>query len=244
MAKCTGLEVFPKQVVLEGKNATQQITVRATYSDGSDRDVTNLALFMSNNDPTAAITKEGLVTSGDRGAAFMLARFDVYSTVAQVLVIPDKLQYTRPQLTEANYIDTNVNEKLHKLRIIPSEVCTDQEFIRRLYIDVAGIYPSPDDTRQFLAPPSAPNTDTLVDALPSRTEFPHIWVCTFANLLQYLPATTHTCPTSHTHATTHPTTPTPPTRREITNTGLLPWTRTPSRRSPRCSTRPPSGHAA
>jgi len=184
VAKCTGIEVFPKQIVLEGKNATQQITVRATYSDGSDRDVTNLALFMSNNDPTAAINKEGLVTSGERGAAFMLARFDVYSTVSQVLVIPEKLEYTRPQLAEANYIDTHVNEKLHKLRILPSGVCTDQEFIRRLYIDVAGIYPSAEETRKFLADTSPTKREALVDVLLERKEFTEMWVMKFAELLQ------------------------------------------------------------
>ena len=194
VAKCTGIEVYPKQIVIEGKNATQQITVRATYSDGSDRDVTNLALFMSNNDPTAAISKDGLVTSGDRGAAFMLARFDVYSTVSQVLVIPDKLQYTRPVLAEANYIDTHVNEKLHKLRIIPSDVCTDQEFIRRLYIDVAGIYPSADETRKFLADTSPTKRDALVDALLERKEFTEMWVMKFAELLQIRSAINNNVP--------------------------------------------------
>jgi mono/diheme cytochrome c family protein len=194
IAKVTGIEVFPKQIVLEGKDATQQITVRATYSDGSDRDVTNLALFMSNNDPTASISKDGLVTSGDRGAAFMLARFDVYSTVSQVLVIPDKLQYTRPVLAEANYIDTHVNEKLHKLRIIPSEVCTDQEFIRRLYIDVAGIYPSAEETRKFLADTSPTKRDALVDALLERKEFTEMWVMKFAELLQIRSAINNNVP--------------------------------------------------
>ncbi|MBL9132716.1 MAG: PSD1 domain-containing protein [Verrucomicrobiaceae bacterium] len=184
VAKCTGIEVYPKQIVMEGKNATQQITVRATYSDGSDRDVTNLALFMSNNDPTAAIDKGGLVTSGDRGAAFMLARFDVYSTVAQVLVIPDNLQYERPKLAEVNYIDQHVDEKLHKLRIIPSGLCTDEEFIRRVYIDVAGIYPQADDVRKFQADTNPKKREAVVDALLERKEFTEMWVMKFAELLQ------------------------------------------------------------
>ena len=181
---CTGIEVYPKQIVMEGKNATQQITVRATYSDGTDRDVTNLALFMSNNDPTAAIDKAGLVTSGDRGAAFMLARYDVYSTVSQVLVIPDNLKYERPQLAEVNYIDQLVDEKLHKLRIIPSAICTDEEFIRRVYIDVAGIYPEAEDVRKFLADKNPKKREAVVDELLQRKEFTEMWVMKFAELLQ------------------------------------------------------------
>ena len=82
--------------MLEGVDATQQITVRATYSDGTDRDVTNLALFMSNNDPVAKIDKEGKVRSGERGAAFMLARFDVFSVTAQVHRHPEGSRLRAP----------------------------------------------------------------------------------------------------------------------------------------------------
>lgn len=184
VAKCTGIEIFPKQFVMEGKAATQQITVRATYSDGTDRDVTNLALFMSNNDPTAAIDKSGLVTSGDRGEAFMLARFDVYSIVSQVLVIPEKLTYDRPQLAESSYIDKHVNEKLHKLRIIPSGLCTDEEFVRRAHIDIAGIYPDAESVRKFIADKNPNKRAAMVDTLLDRKEFTEMWVMKFAELLQ------------------------------------------------------------
>lgn len=183
-AKVTGIEIFPKQIVLEGPMNTQQITVRATYSDGTDRDVTKLALFMSNNDPTASINKEGLVTSGDRGAAFMLARFDVYSVTSQVLVIPAKLQYERPKLAETNYIDTLVDENLHKLRILPSGICTDEEYVRRAYIDVIGVYPQPSDTRSFLADTNPKKRELLIDSLTQRKEFTELWVMKWAELLQ------------------------------------------------------------
>ena len=184
VAKVTGIEVFPSQIVMEGKNSTQQITVRATYSDGTDRDVTNLALFMSNNDPTATISKQGLVTSGDRGAAFMLARFNVYSVTAQVLVIPAQLQYERPKLAETNYIDTLVDENLHKLRILPSGICTDEEFVRRAFIDIAGVYPEAKDIRSFLADTNVNKRAALVDSLLERKEFTELWVMKWAELLQ------------------------------------------------------------
>lgn len=183
-ARVTGIEVFPKQIVLEGAASTQQITVRATYSDGTDRDVTKLALYMSNNDPTASIDKHGLVTSGDRGVAFALARFDVYSVTSQILVIPDKLQYERPRLAEANYIDQLVDENLHKLRILPSGICTDEEFVRRAYIDVIGIYPPPADIRAFLADQNPKKRESLIDSLTQRKEFTELWVMKWAELLQ------------------------------------------------------------
>jgi hypothetical protein len=184
VATVTGVDIFPKESVIEGKSGTQQITVRATYSDGTDRDVTSLVLFSSNNDPTATVTKNGLVTSGDRGEAFILARFDVYSIVSQVLVIPDALKYERPKLVEANYIDKLVNDKLDKLRIYPSAIADDQEFVRRLYIDLIGVYPTPEEVRSFIADTSPDKRTAVVDSLLQRKEFTEMWVMKWAELLQ------------------------------------------------------------
>jgi hypothetical protein len=184
VATVTGIEVFPKQIVLEGGNATQQITVRATYSDGTDRDVTSLALFMSNNDPVAKVSKQGVVTSAERGAAFMLARFDVYSVTAQVVVIPKDLVYTRPQAEAYNYVDAAVNERLHRLRIAPSGLCTDEEYVRRVYIDVVGLYPKPAEVQAFLADKRPDKRSQLVDVLLQRKEFTELWVMKWSELLQ------------------------------------------------------------
>ncbi len=184
VATVTGIEVFPKQLVLEGRGGTQQITVRATYSDGTDRDVTKLALFMSNNDPAAKVDKQGLVTSAERGAAFMLARFDVYSVTAQVIVIPKDLVYTRPAAESFNYVDTAVNERLHRLRIAPSGLCTDEEYVRRVYIDVVGLYPQPAEIQAFLGDSRPDKRSQLVDVLLQRKEFTELWVMKWSELLQ------------------------------------------------------------
>ncbi len=184
VAKVTGIEVYPKQCVMEGKGERQQINVRATYSDGTDRDVTHLAVFMSSNDPSAAVTKQGMVTSAERGESFILARFSTYSTVAQVIVIPDNLKYERPKLAENNYVDTLVDDKLDKLRIFPSGICSDQEYVRRVYIDVVGQLPTPEDVKGFVADASPKKRDALVDTLLQRKEFTEMWVMKWAELLQ------------------------------------------------------------
>ena len=64
---CTSLEIYPRQAVLDGEGEAQQVTVIARYSDGTDRDVTSLALFMSNNDNSATISETCLVKAGKRG---------------------------------------------------------------------------------------------------------------------------------------------------------------------------------
>ncbi|MFZ4594646.1 MAG: DUF1549 domain-containing protein, partial [Verrucomicrobiaceae bacterium] len=184
VAKVTGIEIYPKAALLEGRGATQQINVRATYSDGTDRDVTSLALFMSNNEPTASVNKQGVITSGDRGEAFVLARFDVFSITSQILVIPENLKYERPKLAEVNYVDTLVNEKMHKLRILPSDQSKDDEFIRRLFIDVCGTMPKPEEVKAFLADTRPNKREIAIDGLLERKEFTELWVMKWSELLQ------------------------------------------------------------
>jgi hypothetical protein len=176
------LEIYPPQAVLEGEGTTQQFIARVTYTDGMTRDVTNLATFMTSNDNSAPITVDGLVTAGARGEAFVMARFDTHTVGSQVLVLPKDLQYTAPPIT-GNYVDQLVGEKLRKLRILPSELCTDEEFLRRVTIDVTGLLPTEEEYVAFVADTSADKRAKLVDRLLERKEFSEIWAMKWAELL-------------------------------------------------------------
>ena len=184
LAQVTGIEIFPKQAVLEGPGAAQQFTVRAKYSDGTDRDVTKTAFYVSNNDSSAKITKSGLATADKRGEAFVMARFDAFTVGAQILAIPADAKFTFPQVAEHNYIDTLVHTKLKKIRITPSDVADDATFLRRVTLDVTGTMPTPEEVRSFLADKDAKKRDKKVDALLERPEFTELWVMKFAELLQ------------------------------------------------------------
>src|SRR3954470_8604093 len=87
------MEVFPPSAVLDGKGEKQRIVVRAKYSDGTDRDVTSLALFLSNNDNAAKIDGNGDVTGGDRGEAFVMARFYTFTMGVPFITLPKGLQF-------------------------------------------------------------------------------------------------------------------------------------------------------
>jgi hypothetical protein len=182
LPKVTGVDISPKGAVLDGEGATQQYTVRATYSDGSDRDVTGLAVFLSNNDNSAKVDKDGLVTAAQRGEAFIMARFETFTVGSQVLVLPKGLQFEYP--SEANYIDTLVAAKLRKLRIAPSEVCTDEEFLRRATIDIAGVVPTVEEFVAFTTSTAPDKRAKLVEELLGRKEFAEIWVNKWAEMLQ------------------------------------------------------------
>ena len=184
IAKLTGIDIFPKAAVLEGSNAVQRFIVRAHYSDGTDRDVTPLAVFLSNNEGTARAGDDGAVTAGQRGEAFIQARFGEFNVGAQVIVIPKDLPYVWPDIAPHNYIDEAVFTKLKKLRLVPSAVCDDATFVRRAYLDLTGTLPTPEETCAFIEDKDAAKRDRLVDGLLRRKEFADLWVMKWAELLE------------------------------------------------------------
>ena len=183
VATVSGIEIFPPQAVLEGEGATQQFIVRAAYSDGSDRDVTALAAFMSTNDNSATIGADGRAQAGARGEAFVMARFDNFTVGSQLVVLPKVLTYSPPKENPKNYIDELVGAKLHKLRIEPSELCSDEVFVRRVTLDINGLLPTPEEHRAFVTDDDPHKRSKLIDKLLARKEFSEIWAMKWSELL-------------------------------------------------------------
>jgi hypothetical protein len=180
---CTDLELFPESGVLDGEGATQQVMVRAKYSDGSDRDVTSLALFLSSNDTSASISPEGVVTAGSRGEAFVMARFATFTVGSHFVVLPKGLEWQDKAQPSRNYIDDLVNLKLKQLRMDPSPRCSDEVFLRRLYIDLVGLAPTEEEYTAFVSSTDPDKRDKLIDELLTRKEFTEVWVSKWAEWL-------------------------------------------------------------
>ena len=182
--KVLSVELYPPSAVLDGADTTQQLTVRAKYSDGTDRDVTNLAVFMSNNDTAATVSPEGLVTAHERGEAFIMARFETHTVGRQFITLPKGLQYEDPKTPEFNFVDNLVYAKLKKLRIVASDMCTDEEFLRRAHLDIIGVLPTVEEYTAFIDDKDEKKREKLVDSLLNRKEFVELWVMKWAELLQ------------------------------------------------------------
>jgi Protein of unknown function (DUF1549)/Protein of unknown function (DUF1553) len=186
VATPTGIEVFPPGGVLDGKGEKQRLVVRAKYSDGTDRDVTSLTLFLTNNETSAKIASDGdgTVTAGERGEAFVMARFHTYTIGVPFITLPKGVQFTWPNPPANNYIDTLVHDKLKKLRIEPSGLCDDPTFVRRVYLDVLGQLPTAEEYAKFMVSALPNKRELLVDELLDRKEFAELWVLKWAELLQ------------------------------------------------------------
>jgi hypothetical protein len=183
VATCTDLELYPPGGVLDGEGATQQVTVRAKYSDGTDRDVTSLALFLSSNDGSASISPNGVVTAGVRGEAFVMARFSTFTVGSQYVVLPKGLQWEQQPVPMRNYIDELVQAKLKQLRMDPAGRCTDEVFLRRVFLDLVGQLPSEEEYQQFMSSVEPDKRDKLIDELLTRKEFTEVWVSKWAEWL-------------------------------------------------------------
>lgn len=180
VATCVGLELYPPDGVLDGEGATQQVTVLAKYSDGSDRDVTGLTLFLTNNETSAAISPEGVITAGARGEAFIMARFATFTVGSHFVVLPKGLEWQDPAMPSLNYIDDLVNLKLKKLRMEPSPRAEDDIFLRRVYIDLVGQLPTAEEYTAYMTSTDADKRAKLVDDLLGRKEFAEVWVSKWA----------------------------------------------------------------
>ena len=173
----------PPEGVLDGAGATQQLSVRAKYADGSERDVTSLAVFLTNNDNAAKVDATGLVTAGNRGEAFVMARFETHTVGSQFITLPMGLAFQWANPPAANVIDELIHAKLQKLRINPSAICTDEEFLRRASLDICGVLPTSDEYRSFMASADPQKRAALVDQLLLRKEFVDLWVMKWSELM-------------------------------------------------------------
>jgi len=178
------LEVYPRQRVLMRPAHTQQVLALAHFSDGSVRDVTSLAVFSSSDEAVATVDANGLVVGQDRGEAAILARFldKLESSSLMFLKEIPGFQWNSPP--ENNFVDHHVFEKLRQLQILPSDNCTDEEFVRRVYLDVIGMLPDPGESKAFLADTDPAKRAKLIDTLLERPEFAEFWALKWGDLLR------------------------------------------------------------
>jgi hypothetical protein len=178
------LEAFPAEAVLKPK-ARLQVIVRAWYSDGQSADVTRLARFGSTEDLVASVDDNGLVRVAGHGEAAITVGYA--NLVALCRVRSPFAQPVDPKVFAAaprnNFIDELGLKKLEALHIPPSPPCTDREFIRRAYLDAAGILPSPEEVEKFLADSRPDRRAHLIDGLLKRSEFVDYWAYRWSDLL-------------------------------------------------------------
>ena len=184
-ARATGLEILPADINFALPGMSQRVIVMAKYPDGTMRDVSRDAVLSSNNEDVAQV-KNGIVTSVRRGEAAILIRYEGNYAAREVAVMGDRTGFEWVDAPEYNYVDKHIHAKLKKVKTLPSDVCTDAEFIRRASLDITGLPPKSDRVRAFIADttPQREKRDKLVDELLASKDYSEFWANKWADLLQ------------------------------------------------------------
>jgi hypothetical protein len=178
------LAVSPAETVLKPKDALQ-VRVRAWYADGHSEDVTRWAKFNSSEELVADVDADGKVTVKGHGEAAVTVWFS--NLVAASRIVSPLPNAVDPKVfataARNNGIDDLVLKKLQALHVPPSPLCSDAEFIRRAYLDAAGILPTPDEVSRFVADTAREKRARLIDALLQRPEFVDYWAYKWSDML-------------------------------------------------------------
>ena len=182
----TGIEVFPKERRYR-REARQPLLVQARYSDGSVRDVTELAEFLSNEKTLATVDDDGVVSVGKfSGEGAVVARF-LGSVAVSTVMVPSDRELPAAQfaaLPVNNEIDRRVYQRLQKLGHLPSALCTDAEFLRRASLDTIGTLPTAEEATAFLADPSPDKRAKLIDRLLDQPAWADHWAVKWGDLVR------------------------------------------------------------
>ncbi len=183
--RCVKIEVYPPTGRLLKRPAhTQQLCVLAHFADGTIRDVTDLASCSTSDSMVADVTAGGLVTGHDRGEAAVIVRYLEHIESCFFTFVKDIPGFAWNDPPANNYVDEHVNAKLRQLQYLPSGLASDEEFLRRVYLDVIGQLPTLEESQAFLADAAPDKRAVLINKLLERPEHAKFWALKWGDLLR------------------------------------------------------------
>ena len=180
--KVVKMEVYPRETILR-QGERQQLVVNAHLSDGSVEDYTRRVRFDVNYGSVAEISLSGLVTGRNGGETAVLVRGAGQEVLGTVGVVADRVA-DYPELRADNFIDERIFAKLRRFNIVPGELSSDSEFLRRVCLDLTGRIPPVNRVREFLDDPDPRKREKVVEALLASPEYVDYWTFRFADLFR------------------------------------------------------------
>lgn len=182
--RVTRLEVLPGSRRLAENSPRQQLIALAHFEDGQVRDVTDLTVFSTNEKTAADINDRGLVTFSQTAEVAFLARYLDRITGVRLTYVKRDPAFQDSGPARKDSIDRHIAEKQRSLQLRPSGLADDATFLRRVFLDVTGTLPQPDEARRFLDSNAPAKRSALIDDLLSRDEFALFWALKWADLMR------------------------------------------------------------
>ena len=177
------LEVEPKSAIIQAPEKSASVKVNAVFSDGSSRDVTSNACYELSN-LNAEVDTHGTVTRKKFGETTLIVRYLHLQRPVSMAFIEARPRFEWQTPLPSNAVDIHVFAKLQRLRMNPSQLCSDTEFVRRAFLDAIGRLPTADEARVFVKDTRVDKRTKLIDRLLARTEFADFWALKWADVLR------------------------------------------------------------
>ncbi len=180
------LLVEPSVATLVGEQRTQRLTATAEFSDGTRRVVNDLAVFESSH-AGVGVSAAGEVDFGEVMGVrqtTVTVRYLDQQQVSRVEYLRGVADFRFEAPAAVNAIDEAVFAQLRRLQVNPAKLCSDEVFVRRLYLDLTGLLPTRQQTAAFLGSPAVDRRARLIDKLLESEEFVDFQTLRWADLLR------------------------------------------------------------
>ena len=178
------IEVLPGSRIQLSPARWQQLAVRATFADGTVRDATRLTNFSSSDPGVADVSMTGAVEFKRAGEVAILCRYLEELVSVRLTYLEPRPGFVWPNTPENNAVDARTFAKLKLMTILPSDLCADSDFVRRVHLDALGRLPTVAETTAFVDSKDPAKRDKLIDGLLTRPEFADFWALKWADVLR------------------------------------------------------------
>jgi hypothetical protein len=176
------LEISPPDFALLSDAKPKQLTITATFADGTTEDITPFCDFKISDDSIATVSAFGLLTPRQPGDAGLTVLYRGSVKAIRVLVPSPAQSGTFKPVPEVNYIDKEVFAKLKMMNVVPSELASDEMFLRRIYIDTLAQLPPPEIVREFIADKDPKKREKMIDKLLAHPLHAAVWATKLSDI--------------------------------------------------------------
>ena len=174
--KLVDLVIEPSEIIFQTDDFQSQVKVIAVWEGGQREDVTPLCRFQSNDDQVIKVDEDGNLTGGIPGDTHLVVFYDKAVVPVPVMrPVSDQVGDKYPQVKAEQPVDKHVLTKLRKLGVVPSDVCDDATFLRRVSLDVTGTLPTAKEVVAFLEDKSPNKRAKKIDELLQTNAYAAWW---------------------------------------------------------------------
>ncbi|QDU97558.1 DUF1549 and DUF1553 domain-containing protein [Lignipirellula cremea] len=178
------LQVLPDQRRLVSGQPQQQLIALAHFDNGEVQDVTERAVFTTNDEAGASVSADGRVEFHRTAEATFLVRYLSQVVGSRMTYVRHDPEFKFQSPPVVNFVDEHLFARQKELQIQPAGLATDAEFLRRVYLDTIGVPPTAEESIAFLDSADPDKRSQLIETLLQRDEFAAFWALKWADVMR------------------------------------------------------------